>query len=102
MGHFNTRAFSRVQRFALMTEGAIRNDTSGEGDDNQSPIGPDRSPWPPEPGIFACGALLFGLGVFVVYRSQFIDERPDVAFALLAGWGLIVLLVVALLLAWLG
>lgn len=51
--------------------------------------------------VFFFGAICLGAGMWFAYRFKVINERPDIAFGVLCGYGLAILGMCALLGQWL-
>jgi hypothetical protein len=90
-------SFGQSHGIALVAERAPRDVASDPSNDGQKPIRPEWRTAIAPPGLFLLGASLLALGGLFAYRFQFISNRPEIAFAVLVGYGLAVLGVIRLL-----
>jgi hypothetical protein len=97
----DVRALGEHNGVPLVSERPIGDHSSSDGDRRHDPVRPRwRTIAQPVP-LFIFGVIAIGGGYLFAYRLQFVRERPDVAFVLLAAYGCGIVGLIALI-GWLS
>lgn len=91
----------QLNGITLVAELNVGDPSSAEREEGEHPVGPFWRVIASPPGSFLWGLFAIGVGCRFAYRSQFVRDRPEIAFVLLSAYGFGIALLIGLL-GWLS